>query len=80
VARTGGENPLHTSHTRAATLGALSRMMLGASSYFIIPVVPDDFGRVTVSMFTKDFFAQAVLEIASAGRQDRPLCGSLIFN
>jgi chromosome partitioning protein len=55
-------------------------MMLGASSYFIIPVVPDDFGRVTVSMFTKDFFAQAVLEIASAGRQDRPLCGGLIFN
>jgi chromosome partitioning protein len=63
-----------------ATLGALSRMVLGASSYFIIPVVPDDFGRVTVSMFTKDFFTQAVLEIASAGRQDRPLCGGLIFN
>jgi len=63
-----------------ATLGALSRMALGASNYFLIPLIPDDFGRVTVGMFTKDFFNQAVVEIALAGRQDRPLCGGIVFN
>lgn len=63
-----------------ATLGALSRMALGASNYFLIPLIPDDFGRVTVGMFTKDFFNQAVVEIALAGRQDIPLCGGIVFN
>ncbi|WP_052887200.1 ParA family protein [Thermofilum adornatum] len=63
-----------------ATLGALSRMALGASNYFLIPLIPDDFGRVTVGMFTKDFFNQAFYEIALAGRQDRPLCGGIVFN
>lgn len=63
-----------------ATLGALSRMALGASNYFLIPLIPDDFGRVAVGMFTKDFFNQAVVEIALAGRQDIPLCGGIVFN
>lgn len=63
-----------------ATFGALARMALAAADYFIIPIVPDDFGRVSFKMFVSDFFNEAVFQIKQSGRDELPLCGGVVFN
>lgn len=63
-----------------AAFGALARMALAAADYFIVPIVPDDFGRVSFRMFVSDFFNEAAWQIKQSGRSELPLCGGVIFN
>ncbi len=64
-----------------ATLGVLSTMALAACDYFIIPIVPDDFGRASFRLFMSDFFNRAAYEIVKQGvRGELPLCGGVVFN
>jgi chromosome partitioning protein len=63
-----------------AAFGALARMALAAADYFVVPIVPDDLGRVSFRMFVSDFFREAVLQIKQSGRSEPPLCGGVVFN
>ncbi|AKG38448.1 MAG: ParA family protein [Infirmifilum sp.] len=64
-----------------ATLGVLSTMALAACDYFIIPIVPDDFGRASFKFFMTDYFSKASYDIVSQDlRPERPLCGGVVFN
>jgi chromosome partitioning protein len=63
-----------------AAFGVLARMALAAADYFIVPIVPDDFGRVSFRMFVSDFFNEAVWQIRRSGRSELPLCGGVVFN
>jgi len=63
-----------------AAFGVLARMALAAADYFIVPIVPDDFGRVSFRMFVSDFFNEAVWQIKQSGRSELPLCGGVVFN
>jgi chromosome partitioning protein len=63
-----------------AAFGALARMALAAADYFIVPIVPDDFGRVSFRMFVSDFFNEAAWQIRRSGRSELPLCGGVVFN
>jgi chromosome partitioning protein len=63
-----------------AAFGALARMALAAADYFVVPIVPDDLGRVSFRIFVSDFFREAVLQIKQSGRSEPPLCGGVVFN
>jgi len=63
-----------------AAFGALARMALAAADYFVVPIVPDDFGRVSFRMFVSDFFNEAAWQIKLSGRDELPLCGGVVFN
>jgi len=63
-----------------AAFGTLARMALAAADYFVIPIVPDDFGRVSFRMFVSDFFNEAVVQVKQSGRDEPPLCGGIVFN
>jgi chromosome partitioning protein len=63
-----------------AAFGVLARMALAAADYFIVPIVPDDFGRVSFRMFVSDFFNEAAWQIRRSGRSELPLCGGVVFN
>jgi len=60
--------------------GALARMALAAADYFVIPIVPDDFGRVSFRMFVSDFFNETAWQVKQSGRDELPLCGGVVFN
>ena len=63
-----------------AAFGALARMALAAADYFVIPIVPDDFGRVSFRMFVSDFFNETAWQVKQSGRDELPLCGGVVFN
>lgn len=63
-----------------ATFGVLSRMALAAADYFLVPIIPDEFGRVSFRIFVSDFFNDAVVQMRQADREDLPLCGGVVFN
>lgn len=63
-----------------ATFGVFSRMTLAAVDYFVLPIVPDDFGRASFRLLKGEFFTEIVNQIVSEGRSDRPLCGGVVFN
>lgn len=64
-----------------ATFGVLSTMALAACNYFVVPIVPDDFGRISFRIFMSDFFNNAIYEIVNSKvRTNLPLCGGVVFN
>ncbi|ABL78387.1 ParA family protein [Thermofilum pendens] len=62
-----------------ATLGVLSEAALAASRYFILPIVPDDFGRTSFRLFASSFFSGVAMKIRTE-LGTLPLCGGIVFN
>ena len=68
-----------------ASFTALSRAALAACDYFLIPVIPDEFGLNALEFFRSDIFNSTVYELARTrdalgSRLELPVCGGIFFN
>lgn len=65
-----------------ASFGTLSKIAIGASNYFIVPVIPDELGRGSFKLFIGPSFRQVIFELRKTGipPDQLPVCGGVVFN